>query len=158
MSGTMHLNHVAMSMDPVVLDEQGRADVLAFYGNVFGWAETDNTGEQGNPLIMVTGTFGEFIYVLPGDPETGQHMMTPALDHFGFQVDTLDELHETLDRAKAYAERDDRVRIIDVGERVTHGPETDYVLTNAYIGYLLPLMVELQHLERRPHRPIGSTE
>jgi hypothetical protein len=58
MSGAPRLNHVAMSMDPKVLDEKGRADVLEFYGEVFGWSEGDNTGETGNPLILYTGAFG----------------------------------------------------------------------------------------------------
>ena len=49
-------------------------------------------------------------------------------------------------------EHDDRVRIIDVDERTTHGPTHDYTLTSAYIGFLLPLMVELQHIERHEHR------
>jgi hypothetical protein len=60
------LHHVAISVAPDVLDVldvQNRADVLAFYGEVFGWTD-------------------------------------------------------------------------------------DYALTGAYIGFLLPLMVELQHLER----------
>jgi hypothetical protein len=147
------LNHVAMSMDPAVLDEQGRADVLSFYGEVFGWSEGDNTGERGNPLILYTGAFAQFIYLLPGDPDSGEHMHTPPLDHFGLQVQSLEQLHEILGRAKAYAERDDRVRIIDVDERITHGPAHDYILTNAYIGFLLPLMVELQHLDRRERAP-----
>ena len=142
------LNHVAMSMDPAVLDEQGRADILSFYGDVFGWSEGDNTGERGNPLILYTGAFAQFVYLLPGDPDTGEHMRTPPLDHFGLQVPTLDELHAILDRAKARAEGDDRVRIIDVAARTTQGPTHDYTLTSAYIGFLLPLMVELQHLER----------
>ena len=148
MSDRPRLNHVAMTMDPQVLDEQGRADVLAFYGDVFGWRETDNTGEQGNPLILTTGNFAEFIYLLPGDPVTGEHMVTPRLDHFGLAVRDLDALHAIVNKAKAYAERDDRVQIIDVKARTTHGPEFDFTLTSAYIGYLLPLMVELQHLER----------
>ena len=50
------------------LDDRGRADLLAFYGEVFGWTEGDNTGEPGNPLILYTGAFGEFVYLLPGDP------------------------------------------------------------------------------------------
>jgi hypothetical protein len=145
MSDIPRLNHVAMSMDPAVLDEQGRADVLAFYGEVFGWTEGDNTGETGNPLILMTGAFGEFVYLLPGDPETGEHMVTPSLDHFGYMVKSLDELRAIIGRAKAYADKDDRVRIIDVHQRA---PQGGYRLTNAYIGYLLPLMVELQHLER----------
>jgi catechol 2,3-dioxygenase-like lactoylglutathione lyase family enzyme len=148
------LNHVAMSMDPKVLDEQGRTDVLAFYGEVFGWTEGDNTGERGNPLVLYTGAFGEFVYLLPGDPDTGEHMDTPPLDHFGYMVRDLDELHAIVGRAEAYAERDDRVRIIDVDARTTNGPELSYTLTNAYIGYLLPLMVELQHVERlEPAQP-----
>jgi hypothetical protein len=57
------LNHVAMSMDPAVLDEQGRADVLAFYGEVFGWTEGDNTGESGNPLILYTALPGARVFV-----------------------------------------------------------------------------------------------
>ena len=145
------LNHVAMSMDPAVLDEQGRADVLSFYGEVFGWTEGDNTGERGNPLILMTGAPMQFIYLLPGDPDSGEHMRTPPLDHFGVHVTSLDQLHEILGRAKAFAERDERVRIIDLDERTTHGPTHDYTLTNAYIGFLLPIMVELQHIERHEH-------
>ena len=142
-------NHVAMSVPAELLDAQGRASLLDFFGEVFGWTEGDNTGERGNPLILYTGAFAQFVYLLPGDPETGDFMRTPPLDHFGLQMPTLEELEQTLGRAKAVAARDDRVRIIDRDERITHGPTHDYVLTNAYIGFLLPLMVELQHLERR---------
>jgi hypothetical protein len=143
-SGRPTLNHVAISMDPTVLDERGRADVLAFYGDVFGWTEGDNTGETGNPLILYTGAFGQFLYLLPGDP----FLVAPALDHFGLEVATLDELREIVDRAKQYQARDDRVEVIDIHARTTSGPTHDYVLTSAYIGFVLPLMIELQHLER----------
>jgi hypothetical protein len=138
------LNHVAISMDPSVLDERGRAEVLAFYGDVFGWMEGDNTGEAGNPLILYTGAFGQFVYLLPADPP----LTAPALDHFGMQVDTLDDMHAIVARAKTHAARDDRVRIIDIHSRTTHGPTHNYTLTSAYIGFLLPLMLELQHIER----------
>ena len=129
------LNHVAISMP---------LDVLDFYGTVFGWTEGDNTGEAGNPLILYTGAFGQFVYLLPSETP----LMAPELDHFGLQVDTLAELHALVDAAKQYAEHDDRVSIIDVHARTTHGPQHDYVLTSAYIGFVLPLMIELQHLER----------
>ena len=55
------LNHVAISMDPALLDDRGRAELLDFYGDVFGWTLGDNTGEEGNPLIMYTGAFGQFV-------------------------------------------------------------------------------------------------
>jgi hypothetical protein len=138
------LNHVAISMDPTVLDDRGRADVLAFYGEVFGWTEGDNSGEKGNPLILYTGAFGQFVYLLPATPA----MQAPPLDHFGLQVSSLAEIDEILTRAQRFRERDDRVRIIERESRTTHGTTLDYTLTSAYIGYVLPLMIELQHLER----------
>src|ERR1035437_8998092 len=92
------LNHVAITLDPAVLDETGRKEILDFYGEVFGWTEGDNTGEKGNPLILYTGTFAQFVYLLPGDP----FLTAPHLDHFGLQVATRDELAEHVKRAKAY--------------------------------------------------------
>jgi hypothetical protein len=146
MTGRPTLNHVAITMDPALLDERGRAEVLAFYGDVFGWSEGDNTGEDGNPLILYTGAFGQFVYLLPAEPP----LTAPPLDHFGLMVETLDELRDIVERARARAATDDRVRIIDEHARITHGPAHDYTLTSAYIGFVLPLMIELQHLERRP--------
>ncbi len=139
------LNHVAISVEPSVLDDEGRATVLDFYGQVFGWTEGDNTGEKGNPLILYTGAPAQFVYLLPADP----FLVAPSLDHFGLEVATVAELEELVDRARAYQERDERVHIIDTSRRTTHGPTHDYVLTSAYIGFLLPLMVELQHLQRQ---------
>jgi hypothetical protein len=144
------LNHVAISMDPAILDEKGRADILDFYGDVFGWTEGDNTGESGNPLIMMTGAFGEFVYLLPGDP----WLVSPRLDHFGLQVTDRSQLEAILERAKARAAVDDRVNIIDIDSRTTHGPTHDYVLTNAYIGFVLPLMVELQYITKQEHAAV----
>ena len=138
------LNHVAISMDPATLDDRGRADLLAFYGEVFGWTEGDNTGEAGNPLILYTGAFAQFIYLLPGEP----YLQAPAMDHFGVQVASLEQLQSILDKAKARQARDERVTLIDVHARTTQGPTHDYTLTSAYIGFVLPLLVELQHLER----------
>jgi hypothetical protein len=138
------LNHVAISMAPSVLDERGRAEILEFYGEVFGWTEGDNTGERGNPLILYTGEYGQFVYLLPGEPA----LTAPALDHFGVQVSTIPELETIVARAKGIGARDDRVRVIDIEARTTQGPKYSYTLTSAYVGFLLPLMVEIQHLVR----------
>jgi hypothetical protein len=138
------LNHVAISMDPALLDDHGRADLLDFYGDVFGWTEGDNSGEVGNPLIMYTGAFGQFVYLLPGDP----YLRAPAMDHFGLQVATRPELEAIVERAKARQARDDRVTLIDIHVRTTQGPTHEYTLTSAYIGFVIPLLLELQHLER----------
>lgn len=144
------LNHVAISMDPTLLNDRGRAELLDFYGAVFGWTEGDNTGEVGDPLIMYTGAFGQFVYLLPGDP----YLQAPAMDHFGVQVATRDQLVGIVDRAKQRRQADERVTVIDVHARTTRGPTYDYTLTSAYIGFVIPLLVELQHLERHD-RPAG---
>jgi hypothetical protein len=136
------LNHVAMTMAPESLDDAGRAEIKAFYGDVFGWTEGDNSGESGNPLIMMTGEVMQFVYLLPGDPA----LACPTLDHFGLQVSSVDEIEAIVAKARAWQEKDDRVTIIDVKARESEGPRGGYVLSSAYIGYLLPMMVELQHL------------
>jgi len=141
-SFTPRLNHVAMTMAPGSLDDHGRAEIKDFYGDVFGWSEGDNSGESGNPLIMMTGEFMQFVYLLPGDPA----LACPTLDHFGLQVSSVEEIETIVGKAKTWQAKDDRVKIIDIKAR-----DTDhYVLTSAYIGFLLPMMVELQHLAVRP--------
>jgi hypothetical protein len=141
------LNHVAVTMAPELLDDAGRAAILDFYGDVFGWTEGDNSGESGNPLILLTGVFGHFVYLLPGEPA----LQAPGMDHFGMMVETEAELDGILERTRARAEHDDDVRIIDKSSRITHGPTHDYTLTNCYIGYRMPLMVELQFITRHEH-------
>jgi hypothetical protein len=141
------LNHVAITVDATVLDEAGRAALLDFFGEVFGWTEGDNSTERGNPLILYTGRQRQFLYLLPG---TDDFLRSPPLDHFGLEVSSREELVAILGRAKAYRDKDERVTIIDLDEMVTHGPRSDFTLTNAYIGFLLPLMIELQYIEERP--------
>jgi hypothetical protein len=140
------INHIAISVDGSVLDAAGRAALLDFFGEVFGWVEGDNSTEQGNPLILYTGRSRQYLYLLPA---TDDYLRAPRLDHFGLEVSTLEELAAIVDRAKAYRAKDDRVTIIDIDERVTHGTVSDFTLTNAYIGFLIPLQIELQHLAER---------
>jgi hypothetical protein len=140
------INHVAISVDAALLDAAGRTALLDFYAEVFGWTEGDNSTEKGNPLILYTGALRQFLYLLPA----AEHfLVAPPLDHFGLEVSSTTELTAILERAKTYQRRDDRVRIIDVDTMTTHGPTDDYTLTNAYIGFVIPLMIELQHIQRQ---------
>jgi hypothetical protein len=145
-SAPASLNHVAISMARDALDAAGRADILAFYGDVFGWRELQDQDEPGDPLILATGAFGQFVYLLPSDTP----MRTDPMDHFGVLVESLAQLDAILERARMHAARDDRVRIVERHARTTHGPTADYTLTSGYVGFALPVMVEIQHLERHP--------
>jgi hypothetical protein len=140
------LNHVAISVDADVLDDDGRAALIAFFDAVFGWTEGDNSTEVGNPLIVYTGQLRQYLYFLPAADE---FLSAPRLDHIGVEVASVAELREIVERARAFGSRDPRVTVIEEDEMVTHGTETDFVLTHAYVGFLLPLLIELQHLEAR---------
>ena len=37
----------------------------------------------------------------------------------------------------------------EVGAMVTHYGDKEYTLTNAYIWFVIPLWIELQHIEQR---------
>lgn len=137
--GPTRFNHVAMSMPADALDEQGRADITAFYSEVFGWEEHPTMTEDRTRLVMGVHSYDQFVFLIADDTP----MQAPRLDHFGLSVDTVDQLREVLGRAKAYAERDDRVDIIDYDVE-DHGP---LKLHNFYVGYLLPMMVEVQCFE-----------
>ena len=140
------INHVAISVDSDLMDEAGRAALLDFFSEIFGWTEGDNSTEKGNPLILYTGSLGQFLYLLPA---TDEFMVTPNMDHFGMEVSSMNELTEILERVKAYKAKDDRVRFTEVGSMVTRYEDKQYTLTNAYIWFLIPLWIELQHIEQR---------
>jgi hypothetical protein len=140
------INHVAISVDAGIMDEAGRAALLDFFSEIFGWPEGDNSTEKGNPLILYTGSLGQFLYLLPAEDE---FMVTPNMDHFGMEVSSMDELTEILERVKAYKAKDDRVRFTEVGAMVTRYEDKQYTLSNAYIWFLIPLWIELQHIEQR---------
>jgi hypothetical protein len=140
------INHIAISVDAAVLDDAGRAAFVDFAREVFGWTEGDNSTEEGNPLILYTGTMRQYLYLLPA---AGDYLRAPRLDHFGVEVTSVDELETILGRARAYQAKDDRVTIIDRHEMVTHGSSSDFTLTNAYVGFLIPLLIELQHITER---------
>jgi hypothetical protein len=140
------INHVAISVDAKVLDDEGRAALLDFYSEVFGWTEGDNSTEKGNPLILLTGALRQFLYLLPSKDN---FMVAPNMDHFGMEVASKEDLVEILERVKVYQGKDDRVRVTDVGTMITRHGDDEHTLTNVYISFLIPMWIELQHIERR---------
>ena len=138
-AGPTRFNHVAMSVPADSLDADGRSAITAFYSDVFGWVEHPTMTEDRRRLVMGVHSYDQFVFLIADDTP----MRAPRLDHFGLSVDTPEQLHEVLARAKAYAEKDERVDIIDYDVE-DHGPVK---LHNFYVGYLLPMMVEVQCFE-----------
>jgi hypothetical protein len=129
-------NHVAMSVPSALLEPDGRAELVAFYDDVFGWKELEVMTIDGGRLVFGCHTVEQFVFLVADDPP----MSCPRLDHYGFSVGTEGELDAILERAKVWRARDDRVDIID--KKVDdHGV---LAITSIYVRFLLPMMVEIQ--------------
>ncbi len=132
-------NHVAMSVPADLLADNGRAELCRFYGRVFGWHELPTETVDRKKLVFGVHEIEQFVFLIADDAP----MVCPRLDHYGLSVATIEELDAVLDAAKAFCEHDDRVDVIDK-ETTDHGM---LKITSIYIGYLLPMMVEIQHWE-----------
>jgi len=141
-TSTQRFNHVAMSVPSQLIDEAGSRAIFDFYGEVFGWGEMPGLSKPGELLVMRAHSNEQFVFV-------AAHDETPTrcaeMDHFGLSVKTPAELDGILARAAAFQQRDPRVRLV---ERKTD----DFgvlSLHSFYVGFLLPLLVEVQCFEWR---------
>ena len=130
-------NHVAMSVPGDLLGETGRRELCDFYGAVFGWNELPTETVDGRKLVFGVHAIEQFVFLIADDSP----MVAPRLDHFGLSVSTEAELDDVLAKAKAYQARDNRVDVIDK-QTEDHGM---LAITSIYVGYLLPMMVEIQY-------------
>lgn len=137
---TPRFNHVAMSVPADLLDEAGRADLLAFWGGVFGFEELPTETVDRHTLVLSAYDFEQFVFLIADD----EPMRCPRLDHFGMSVGTLEELEAFHERAKAFQAQDDRVELIEHQVEDQHGVLN---LHNFYARFLLPMMIEVQYFD-----------
>ena len=129
-------NHIAMSVPSGLLGAEGRASLLDFFGEVFGWTELPTLTEDGHRLVLRAHSHEQFVFLIADDAP----MRCPGGDHFGLSVRTPDELDAILERARKYRERDPRVVIDDKTIEDYHVLK----LHSFYVGYRLPMKVEVQ--------------
>ncbi len=132
-------NHVAMSVPAELLSAAGRAELLRFYEDVFGWTEIPSLTEDEKRLVLQAYRNDQFVFLVAD----AKPMTCPGMDHFGMSVGSLQELEGMLERARKFKEQDDRVEIV---ERNTDDFKV-LKLHNFYVRYRLPLMVEVQYYE-----------
>jgi hypothetical protein len=127
-----------MSLPTALLDDAGRADLLEFYGDVFGWTEHADLTDPGKRLVMMCTTFEQFVFLLGNDrtPTTGARM-----DHFGLSVGTEEEFDETLARAQAWVRKDPTATEVIGPIDEFYGPLR---MRSFYVRHTLPLMTEIQ--------------
>ena len=136
-TGQPRFNHVAMSVPADLLDETGRRDLIAFYSEVFGWEELPTETIDRKRLVLGAYRIDQFVFLIADESP----MSAPRLDHFGMGVGSMEELDTFYQRALAYREQDPRVDVIDKNTEQHPG----LALTSFYVGYLLPMMVEVQY-------------
>ncbi|HEX9767412.1 MAG TPA: VOC family protein [Nitriliruptorales bacterium] len=132
-------NHVALTVPADDLDEASRADLLDFYSTVFGWEELPIT-EDRKQFVLRAHSFEQFVFIMAEE----QPMRGSAMSHFGMSVPSKQELDDLYERARAYADRDDRV---ELSERDVENQHDVLLLHNFYVRFLLPLSIEVQYFD-----------
>jgi catechol 2,3-dioxygenase-like lactoylglutathione lyase family enzyme len=135
--GQPRFNHVALSVPADLLNEEGRRDLVAFYSEVLGWQEYASETIDRKRLVFGAYTIDQFVFISANDDP----MRAPRMDHFGLGVATLEELDTYYQRAFDFRRRDDRVDVVD--KQTEQHPGLS--ITNFYVGYLLPMMLEVQY-------------
>jgi hypothetical protein len=133
----MRFNHMELTLPRGTLTDDTRADIDAFYGEVFGWKgkPTEVVGQLCHLLLMDDGLF----LLLA---ESDKPMTSPGYDHLGVLLDSPEEVDEVRERCKRYQEKDDRVRIKEYDDLVT----PTVVCHAFYVRHLLPIWFDVQSL------------
>jgi len=139
MSKHPRFNHVALSMPAEKLDDKGRAEILEFCEQVFGWSEFEQLTEDRKTLVLMAYTYGQFVYLIADK----KPLTAPPKDHFGMSVSSLEEFQSYYGRAVAWKELHDEATLVPAKVE-DFGP---LKLHSFYIGDRLPLMVEVQFFE-----------
>jgi hypothetical protein len=138
-SGHPRFNHVALSLPADLLSEGSRGDICRFFDQVLGFTELPTMTEDRHRLVLSCVRWDQFIYLISEDAP----MQCPRMDHFGFSVGSLEELHGIADRAKAFRTSDERLSLIDL-----HADDQKVVTIHSlYLRYVIPMMCEFQYWE-----------
>jgi len=139
----LRFNHMELTLPKGGLDDETRAAIGAFYGDVFGWEPLDV------PIL------GQNALLLRGDPEVSQFVLVaesrnpiavPGFDHLGLLLDDRDAVDRALASVRGWRERDARVEIKEYDDL----EQGDVTVHAFYVRYLLPIWLDVQCLEWKP--------
>jgi hypothetical protein len=134
-------NHMAVSVAADQLDDDGRAAIAAFYGDVFGFEEYPELTKDRAQLVLRAHHHEQFVFIVSDESP----MVAPRMDHVGLSVASLEDFEEVFRRAAAWkAKEPDEVDLIEPTVEEYVGA---LKLHSFYVKYRLPVMLELQHFE-----------
>ncbi len=134
----VQFNHMELTFPRGALDGSARADIDAFYGDVFGWTGKDTTVLGQSCHLLLAGA--QFILMAESDTP----IVSPGYDHLGLLVDTFESVDELLERCHRYREKDPRLQIKEYDDFVV-GPVTQHTF---YVRYLLPIWFDVHAIRR----------
>jgi hypothetical protein len=134
----VQFNHMELTFARGTLDDTARADIDAFYGDVFGWIGKDTTVLGQSCHLLLAGA--QFILLAESDTP----IASPGYDHLGLLVDTFDSVDELLERCRRYHEKDPRLQLKEYDDFVV-GPVTQHTF---YVRYLLPIWFDVHAIRR----------
>jgi hypothetical protein len=95
--------------------------------------------EDRRRLILSCVHWDQFIFLISEDDP----MHCPRMDHYGFAVNSLDDLRGIRDRADTFRQKDDRMELIDL-----HVDDQGMVkIHSIYMRHILPMTCEIQYWE-----------
>jgi catechol 2,3-dioxygenase-like lactoylglutathione lyase family enzyme len=145
MPSAPRLSHVAVTVPRSAFQDAPRAELLAFYREVFGFRENAELSRDGERIFLRAPHNGQYITIRASD----KPMETSGYEHVGFVVENRDELMAIHTRARAAADRDPRVEVSP--------PKESYggTLLGFRTRYLLPLSIEVHAFSSSSAREHG---
>src|SRR2546421_2219945 len=139
MPAKIRFNHMELTFAPGTLTDELKADIDAFYGDVFGFTFLDTEVVKQLCHLMQVGN-GDFILLAESD----KPMASPGYDHLGFLMPTRSDVDDTLGKIKQWQQKDDRVQIKEYRDLVS----PTLTVHAFYVKYLLPIWFDVQCMER----------
>jgi hypothetical protein len=137
----MRFNHMELTFGRGELNEEMRADIDHFYGDVLNWRCQPNElfGQLAHLLVPDE---GQFILLM----EVDEPIQSPSFDHLGLLMDTREEVDEVLEACRRVQEKDDRLQI-KLFDDIVSPKVTQHAF---YVRYLLPIWFDVCALEYPP--------
>jgi hypothetical protein len=131
---TQLFTHIAVTVPRQFFDPALRAELLAFYADVFGWTENPRLAIEGERIFLRAPSDRQYVTIRASDTP----MRTSGYEHLGVAVAAPEDVRQLHERAHTCAERDSRVELSEV--EVGYGGR----LHSFRVRYLLPVTIEVQ--------------
>ena len=132
-------SHVAVTVPSDQLQGSSLADLLRFYGDVFGWTESAGFSIPGERLLLRAPTDTQYLTIRA----SGEPMRTSGYEHLGILTDSEAELREVHVNAARFSSEFPDMELAPI--RSLYGG----ALLTFRIRFRLPLTLELQFLTQR---------